>query len=68
MRRYHLVPAVPALALVIMPFLPFVNTTELWFGLPRMLVWGGISCALLTPAFLIAERLMARDRTTDEQS
>jgi hypothetical protein len=67
MRRYHLVPAIPALALVIMPFLPFINTTELWFGLPRMLVWGGISCALLTPALLITERMMARGRGADEE-
>lgn len=61
MRPYHLVPAIPALALALMPFLPFVNTGGLWLGLPRMLVWGGAWCLMCTPALLIAERLMARE-------
>ncbi|GAA4527774.1 hypothetical protein [Amycolatopsis samaneae] len=61
MRRYHLIPALPVLALVLMPFLPFVNTTGLWLGLPKMLVWGGFWCLMLTPALLLTERLMARD-------
>lgn len=60
MRLYYLPPIIPVLALVLMPFLPFVNTPSLWFGLPRMLVWGGVWCVLLTPAFLLAERMMAR--------
>lgn len=58
MRPYHLIPAVPALALALMPFLPFVNTDGLWFGLPRMLVWGASWCVLCTPALLLTERLM----------
>ncbi|MFE9600812.1 hypothetical protein [Streptomyces hokutonensis] len=58
MRPYHLIPAVPALALALMPFLPFVNTDGLWFGLPRMLVWGAAWCVLCTPALLLTERLM----------
>jgi hypothetical protein len=66
MRSYYLFPCVPALALVLMPFLPFVNTAELWFGMPRMLVWGGVWCVLLTPAFLLAERMMAREGEEDE--
>jgi len=57
-RPYHLIPAVPALALALMPFLPFVNTDGLWFGLPRMLVWGAAWCVLCTPALLLTERLM----------
>ena len=61
MRPYHLIPLVPAVALVLMPFLPFVNTAQLWFGLPRMMVWGGAWCVLLTVAFLITERLMSRN-------
>src|SRR5258708_15664196 len=44
MRPYHVIPVVPALALVLMPFLPFVNTDSLWLGLPRMMVWGGAWC------------------------
>ncbi|MFI6550936.1 hypothetical protein ACIBO9_47625 [Streptomyces prunicolor] len=61
MRPYHLIPAVPALALALMPFLPFVNTDGLWFGLPRMLVWGAAWCVLCTPALLLTERQMARE-------
>ncbi|WP_019074807.1 hypothetical protein [Streptomyces hokutonensis] len=61
MRPYHLIPAVPALALALMPFLPFVNTDGLWFGLPRMLVWGAAWCVLCTPALLLTERLMATE-------
>lgn len=59
MRPYHLIPAVPALALALMPFLPFVNTDGLWFGLPRMLVWGAAWCVMCTPALLLTERQMA---------
>ncbi|MEW1832654.1 hypothetical protein [Streptomyces sp. NPDC088196] len=62
MRPYHLIPAVPALALALMPFLPFVNTDGLWFGLPRMLVWGAAWCVLCTPALLLTERQMAREQ------
>ncbi|MEV0907427.1 hypothetical protein [Streptomyces hokutonensis] len=61
MRPYHLIPAVPALALALMPFLPFVNTDGLWFGLPRMLVWGAAWCVMCTPALLLTERLMTRE-------
>ncbi|MFD9887756.1 hypothetical protein ACFWY9_00340 [Amycolatopsis sp. NPDC059027] len=61
MRGYHFIPALPVLALVLMPFLPFVNTTGLWLGMPRMLVWGGFWCLMLTPALLLTERLMSRD-------
>ncbi|WP_327400927.1 hypothetical protein OG194_12375 [Streptomyces sp. NBC_01288] len=61
MRPYHLIPAVPALALALMPFLPFVNTEGLWFGLPRMLVWGAAWCVMCTPALLLTERQMARE-------
>jgi hypothetical protein len=60
-RPYHLIPAVPALALALMPFLPFVNTDGLWFGLPRMLVWGAAWCVMCTPALLLTERQMARE-------
>lgn len=60
MRLYHLYPVIPALALVLMPFLPFVNTTGLWFGLPRIVVWGGLSCALLTVSMLACERAVTR--------
>lgn len=59
MRAYHLYPVLPALALVLMPFLPFVNTTQLWFGLPRMLVWGALSCVALCVSLIFTERALA---------
>jgi hypothetical protein len=65
-RPYHVIPVVPALALVVMPFLPFVNTDSLWLGLPRMMVWGGAWCVVLTLALLAAESLMARDTAEGE--
>ena len=68
MRPYHLIPVLPALALILMPFLPFVNTSELWFGLPRMLVWGGISCLLLTPALFFTERALSRSEGGDDEA
>ncbi|GLY70655.1 hypothetical protein [Amycolatopsis taiwanensis] len=67
MRPYYLPPLVPALALVLMPFLPFVNSETLWFGLPPMLVWGGFWCILLTPAFLLSSRMMAGEHQDGEQ-
>jgi hypothetical protein len=66
MRPYHVIPGIPVLALVLMPFLPFVNTSSLWLGLPRMMVWGGAWCVLLTAALLVTERLMARATPADE--
>lgn len=66
MRLYYLPPVLPVIMLTVMPFLPFVNTDALWFGLPRMLVWGGVWCVLLTPAFLLSERMMARSSEETE--
>jgi hypothetical protein len=60
MRLYYLPPMIPALALFLMPFLPFVNCDALWLGLPRMVVWGGVWCVLLTPALYLSERMMSR--------
>ncbi|MEV4597410.1 hypothetical protein AB0K15_08410 [Amycolatopsis sp. NPDC049253] len=60
MRSYHLPPIIPVIALVLMPFLPFVNSTGLWLGLPKMLVWGAFWCLMFTPALLLSERMMAR--------
>ena len=37
--KQYLPPALPATALIVMPFLPFVNAPDLWFGLPRLMVW-----------------------------
>ncbi|GAA3530902.1 hypothetical protein GCM10022222_12430 [Amycolatopsis ultiminotia] len=67
MRSYHLPPLLPVIALVLMPFLPFVNTTGLWIGLPKMVVWGGFWCLMCTPALLLSERLMARRDREDRR-
>lgn len=61
MRPYFLLPAAPLLALVLMPFLPFVNTSARWLGLPRMFVWGAASCLILAPALLLADRMLSRE-------
>ena len=68
MRLYHVIPVVPALALVLMPFLPFVNTDSLWLGLPRMMVWGGAWCVVLTLTLLAAESLMGRREGDGERT
>jgi hypothetical protein len=60
-RPHLLLPAVPLLALVLMPFLPFVNTSALWLGMPRMFVWGAASCLILAPALLLTDRLLSRE-------
>ncbi|MDT8914170.1 hypothetical protein [Amycolatopsis sp. PS_44_ISF1] len=60
MRSYHLPPVLPVIALVLMPFLSFVNSAGLWLGMPKMLVWGGFWCLMFTPALLLSERLLAR--------
>ncbi|HEX3588749.1 MAG TPA: hypothetical protein VHV74_03885 [Pseudonocardiaceae bacterium] len=66
MRGYHLYPAIPALALVLMPFLPFVNTSQLWFGLPRMLVWGALSCVALSISLIFTERAVSAREQVEE--
>jgi len=66
MRLYHALPLIPALALVLMPFLPFIDTDALWRGLPRMMVWGGSWCVVLTVALLATERMMARGSVAGE--
>jgi hypothetical protein len=33
-----------------------------------MLVWGGISCALLTPALYLTERAMAKGRDGEDEA
>ncbi|MGV9713642.1 hypothetical protein ACWDTI_23605 [Gordonia sp. NPDC003424] len=41
------IAAIPGAAFLITPFLPFVNTDSLWFGVPSVLVWT-FGCVLLT--------------------
>jgi hypothetical protein len=58
---HYIPPVIPSLALILMPFLPFLNTDSLWFGLPRMLVWGGVWCVLLVPALALSERMLPKE-------
>lgn len=65
--RRYLPPVVPALAIVVMPFLPFVNAPGLWLGLPKMMVWAAFWTICLTPAMAWSQRLMERDERNDSQ-
>jgi hypothetical protein len=60
----YAVAAVPAVAFFATPFLPFVNTTRLWFGMPAALVWGVLWTVGTTAALGLIERLSTHQ---DEQ-
>jgi hypothetical protein len=47
---YLLGPVIPSAALVLTPWLPFVNGPHLWLGLPSMIVWPMVWLLLLVPA------------------
>lgn len=51
-----LVPMIPALALLSSAWLPFVNTAQLWFGLPSLFVWISVWVLLIPPALGVVER------------
>ncbi|PXX71757.1 hypothetical protein DFR70_1011191 [Nocardia tenerifensis] len=61
-----LLPLIPAVALVATPWLPFVNTTELWFGLPAMMVWTTLWALAIVPSLAAVE--WRRTRRTDVRS
>jgi hypothetical protein len=48
-------PAIPAAALLLTPWLPFVDSAKLWFGLPSMLVWPAVWVFLVVPALAAVE-------------
>lgn len=52
---YTALLALPALALVLTPFLPFVNSATLWFGLPSVMTWSIIWVALITVVLALLE-------------
>ncbi|WP_306317906.1 MULTISPECIES: hypothetical protein [unclassified Streptomyces] len=57
MRSPHaLWAAVPVLAFLSTPFLPFVNGPHLWFGIPSVLAW----CLLWTVGTTVALALVDR--------
>jgi hypothetical protein len=57
---FWLPPIPPVIAILVMPFLPFINSPGLWFGLPKMMVWVGMWLLLVTPSLIWAEHLMDR--------
>ncbi|MGY0018416.1 hypothetical protein ACVHNB_05455 [Streptomyces sp. YJ-C3] len=58
MRSPHaLWAAVPVLAFLSTPFLPFVDGAHLWLGIPSVLCWCLIWTAGTTAALVLADRL-----------
>lgn len=55
MRPRHVVVAVPVVALLATVWLPFVNTSTLWFGLPSVMVWTIGWVLAITPALALLE-------------
>ena len=55
MRPQHLILAIPVVALVATVWLPFVNTSTLWFGLPSVMVWTALWVVAITPALCLLE-------------
>ncbi|WP_405164624.1 hypothetical protein OG203_05785 [Nocardia sp. NBC_01499] len=61
-----LLPSIPTAALVATPWLPFVNTDRLWFGLPAMLVWTTLWALAIVPTLAAIE--WRRTRRLDDES
>ena len=55
MRPRMFVVAVPVVALMATVWLPFVNSTTLWFGLPSVMVWTVGWVLAITPALALLE-------------
>lgn len=51
-----LLPVIPVVALLSAVWLPFVNTEDLWFGVPRLFVWCSFWVFMITPVLLVVER------------
>jgi hypothetical protein len=47
--------AIPVVALVATVWLPFVNTSTLWLGLPSVMVWTAGWVLAITPALALLE-------------
>ena len=64
MRPQLFVVAIPVVALVATVWLPFVNTSTLWFGLPSVMVWSALWVVAITPALCLLE-FSTRQREAD---
>lgn len=65
-RAQLIVVAVPVVALVATVWLPFVNASTLWFGLPSVMVWTGFWVLAITPTLCLVE-FSARQREADRR-
>jgi hypothetical protein len=66
MRRYLVALAVIVVALVATVWLPFVNSSTLWLGLPSVMVWTVAWVLAITPV-LAALEFSGRYRDSDER-
>jgi membrane protein YdbS with pleckstrin-like domain len=64
MRPQLFILAIPVVALVATVWLPFVNTSTLWLGLPSVMVWTAAWVLAITPALALFE-FSARQREKD---
>lgn len=64
MRARALVIAVPVVALLATVWLPFVNRSTLWLGLPSVMVWTVGWVLAITPALALLE-FSGRQREAD---
>ena len=48
-------PAIPAVGMLITPFLPFATTPTIWFGMPAPIVWVLAMILLLVVALRLVE-------------
>ena len=55
MRPQLFIVVIPVIALVATVWLPFVNTSTLWFGLPSVMVWTALWVVAITPALCLLE-------------
>ncbi|MDI3387769.1 hypothetical protein QIS99_16400 [Streptomyces sp. B-S-A8] len=60
--------AVPAAGFLATPYLPFVNSTHLWFGLPSVLVWCVLWTVGTTAALALYEAHAPHPEDTDEEA
>ncbi|MET8469700.1 hypothetical protein ABZY90_08840 [Streptomyces sp. NPDC006422] len=67
MRSPHMLwAAVPVLAFLGTPFLPFVNGPHLWFGIPSVLAWCLLWTVGTTVALAVVDRLVFAGRSDEE--
>lgn len=59
-RAILLLPVVPAIALFLSPWLPFVNTTTLWLGVPALFIWTSVWVLLIPVTLLVVEHRWGR--------